>query len=63
MILEGSADEMHAIGEQCRGEGIVLVSNQSPAVEFELQRMGAIDAATGWRAEGLGHRGAVSPGL
>ena len=63
MILEGSTDKVHAIGEQCRGERIVLAAEQSPAVEFELQRMGAIDAATGWRAEGPGHCGGVSLGL
>src|SRR3546814_637053 len=67
MIFERPSDEVHAIGEQGRGERIALQSRHRLAVECEAQRPGTVDASALRRPEICRHdwatSGAASPTL
>jgi hypothetical protein len=43
VILETSADESHAIGQQCRGHCVAHEADQATPIEFELDRICRID--------------------
>ena len=45
MIFERAADQVHAVGQQRRGQGVAREALDRPAVEAEAQRLGAVDAA------------------
>src|SRR3546814_19073696 len=60
MIFERPSDEVHAIGEQGRGERIALQSRHRLAVECEAQRPGTVDASALRRPEICRHDWATS---
>src|SRR5690606_15080100 len=45
MILEAAPDQVDAVGEQGRGQGVTGKAGVAPAVEGEADRPGAIDPA------------------
>ena len=51
MILEAAANQMDAVGEQGRGEGIAGIALERPAVEGEVDRAAPVDPAAGRGAE------------
>ena len=55
VILERTADEVHAVGQQRRSHGITAVALIGPAVKGEAQRLAAIDAAALGLTEFLAH--------
>ncbi len=61
VILEGAADEVHAVGEQRRGERVAVAALVGVAVEGEAERAGAVDAAAAGRAVEPGHGATSSP--
>src|ERR1700760_1867606 len=63
MIFERSADQVHAVRQQRRGQRVALAAGQMLAVETECQGLRAVDAAADSRAERFAHWGGASPGL
>jgi hypothetical protein len=59
MQLERAADEMDAVGDQRRGEGVAGAAGVGSPVEGEAQRPGAIDAAAFGQPERAAHRRAT----
>src|SRR3954470_22998061 len=51
VILEAAGDQMDAVGEQGRGEGIAGIALERTAVEGEVDRAAPVDPATGRGAE------------
>src|SRR4029077_12290889 len=56
VILERAAHEVHAVGEQRRGERVPGNTAVGPAVEAEMQDVRAVDTPALAGAQGLVHR-------
>ncbi len=55
MVLEAASYEVHAVGEQRRGQGIAGIALIGRIVEAEADRPGPVDPAPLGQAEALGH--------
>ena len=55
MIFERAADEMDAVGEQCRGQRIAFEAAEGLAVEGEARGLGGRQPAGAGNAERFGH--------
>ena len=55
MILERTAHEMDAVGDQRRGQRVAGKALIDAAIEAELDRRAAIDAAALGHAKRIGH--------
>ncbi len=56
MIFEGSANEVHAVGNERRGERVTGEASISAAIKREAPWLRAIDTATVRQAEIAAHR-------
>ncbi len=63
VVLEAAGDEMHAVGEQRRGERVARAALVADAVELERERRRAVDEAAFRQAERLRHARASFPVL
>ena len=61
MILERTADEVDAVGEQRGGHRVSRVRLYALAIEAHGDRLGPVDAATFGETKGLRHRLALFP--
>ena len=55
VVLERAPDEMDAVGQQCRGDGVAGESVDRLAVELEDDGAGAVDASAAGQSERLCH--------
>jgi hypothetical protein len=55
MIFEGASEQVHAVGEQRRGEGVAGDARVLLAVEPEAEATAAIEAAAARRAQVTAH--------
>ena len=61
MVLERPSEEMHAVGEERRGQRVALETLVGMPVEGEAERRRAVDAAAAGRAEVDAHGATSSP--
>jgi hypothetical protein len=57
VVLETAADQVHAVGQQGRGQGVACVAVVAPVVEVERPGLGAVDTSAGRQAAALRHAG------
>ena len=53
MVFEAAPDQMNAVRQQRRGQGVAAEAPVRPAIEGEGEGAGAVDAAAGGQAMGL----------
>ena len=66
MIFERPASEMHAVGEQCRGQGVTVIALITLTIKSKAQRPITVDASAALQApavHGVAPDGARSPAL
>ena len=55
VVLEAASDQVHAVGEQRRGQGVAGIALIGRIVEAEADRLGPVDQAPLGQAEALSH--------